>query len=277
MDVRTAATFGLVRGYTRKQDKYLYLMQIVRNLSLKRIARLQGERWDHIIFHEGNISPNDQRAIQILSGGGLTFIDISAEFKVPFGWSNKVEGGNLGYVLMCRFHSFQLWDRLANYQRVFRVDEDCFVWAAPNLSMSTGFLTAALTAETHASTNESLGRTLTAMGNSQLYNHKFPYTNVYMTSPEPWLKSEVSGFLSQFRDMEDGLKYRWGDIPILGIALNRFASLGPLEVSSEFSYFHTSHLTQVRRGKFDAASWVLDRRHPIKSLRGMLRSIFRKS
>lgn len=273
--MRTTATFGLVRGYPKKREKYLYVLQILRNLSLKRISRIQRSEWDHIIFHEGNISTTDQRVIQVLSGGGLTFIDISADFKVPPGWSAELEGAPLGYALMCRFHSFQLWKRLASYTRVFRVDEDCFIWAAPEISSSKGFVTAALTEETLESTNRTLGGRLEEMGLSELYNQKFPYTNVYITDPGPWNSMEVSSFLSHLSAMEEGLKNRWGDIPILGIALNRFPALGPLTVSGEFSYFHTSHLTQVKLGKFDAASWVLDKRRPIKSLVGMVRSLRR--
>jgi hypothetical protein len=70
---------------------------------------------------------------------------------------------------------------------------------------------------------------------------------------------------------QDGsLGERWGDIPVLGVALNVFPEeLGPVQQLKQVSYIHLSHIAWVRKGEFKSVDFVIDIKRPIKTLRSI--------
>jgi hypothetical protein len=267
------AVFGLVRGYTTLAKKWRYSMQILRNLSIRLAALRVGEKWEIVILHEGNISRADQFLLQIASLGPIRFIDIGIDFVQPPYLEHSGRNGPIGYALMCRFHYLHVWKYVKNYDVVMRLDEDCFLVRAVPLRGHLGFSSAGFCSETHEPTNETLTPFLNSLGLRTAYDHNFPYTNFYITRPGPWLSREVSDFLQQVGEHKDSLEKRWGDIPVLGVALNLFSDrLGPVRQLKQISYFHLSHIAWVRNGQFQSVNFVFDIRHPITTVRALSKS-----
>jgi hypothetical protein len=264
------AVFGLVRGYPKLSSKWRYSMQILRNFSIRVAALRAREKWDLVILHEGNISRLDQFFLKLASFGPIEFKDIGLDFVKPDHLEHSGKNGPLGYALMCRFHYLQVWKHIKNYEVVMRLDEDCFLLNAVPLGSQSGFASAGFCSETHEPTNLTLPPFLDSIGIGKAYNHNFPYTNFYITRPSPWLSGEVSRLLGEIGDQAESLEQRWGDIPVLGVALNVFPEkLGPIIQLKEVSYFHLSHIAWVRNGNFKSVDFVVDIKHPIRTLRSI--------
>jgi hypothetical protein len=244
------AIFGLVRGYVGF-EKWKYLQLIIRNWALgiwKVRSKFTG---DFLIFHEGNITDFDQWAIRRLSPIKLRFIDVSEVWK-PEGQS-RWEGNSdfpLSYSLMCKFNYADLWNYLETYEVVCRVDEDCIVLNLPDFDGVKLFETGALFEESHPRTNATMPGFLKSLGLEKYYDHAFPYTNLYVTRMDFWMRESVREFVTTVANHPDALEYRWGDIPVLGVALKAFGNWDSLaSVNDGIEYFHLSHLTKVTKGK----------------------------
>jgi hypothetical protein len=268
------AVFGLVRGYPDWRSKWRYSMQILRNLSIRLASLRTREKWLLLVFHEGNISKLDQIALQILSLGPISFHDVSHEFVRPAHLPHSGNHAPLGYSLMCRFNYLQIWDHISAFEVAMRLDEDCFLWRAPKMSGFRGFGSAGFCSETDVPTNQTLPKFLSESGKDKFYDHHFPYTNFYLVSPGNWQHSEVKEFLDEVGNHPDSLENRWGDIPVIGIALKLFPNtLGPIQHMREVSYIHLSHIAWVRNGEFKGVDFVFDIRKPIKSLNAIRKSL----
>lgn len=265
------AAFGLVRGYPKAQDKWRYGQLILRNCSILFQSAAKKEKWDLILFHEGNISRSDQFFLNFLAFGNISFRDIGDTFRIPRGMVHTGEIAPLGYSLMCRFQYYGVWKHLADYDVAMRVEEDCFLLRTPRLRDTRGYITAVTCAETHTKTNETLPSFLEGLGDAAHYTQDFPYTNFYITNPQSWLSKPVQEFLSKVAHSPMSIENRWGDIPVLGVALDKFKDvLGPYTKNSRITYVHLSHLAMVHRGQFRAANFVLDAKHPLRTLAGIL-------
>jgi hypothetical protein len=244
------AVFGLVRGY-KGFNKWKYVQLLARNWSLgtwKLKSKFSG---DFIIFHEGNISRFDQLTLRVLSLLNLRFVDVSEVWKPNE--TSRWEGLSdfpLSYSLMCKFNYADLWGFLASYDVVCRVDEDCIVLNLPDFSTVGLFDTGALFEESHPRTNATMPGFLETLGLERFYDHSFPYTNLYVTRTAFWLSEPVATFLTEVANHPDALEYRWGDIPVLGVALKACGGWNSItSVNEKIEYFHLSHLTKVTQGK----------------------------
>jgi hypothetical protein len=244
------AIFGLVRGYSG-WEKWKYGQVLLRNWALW-VWRLKSKSSaDFILFHEGNISSADRFILSALSFLPLRFVDISAVWKPTV--TSLWEGGSdfpLSYSLMCKFNYIDLWDYLKEYEVACRVDEDCIVLRLPKFEDVNLFETGALFQESHPRTNATMPDYLKAIGLGHFYDHAFPYTNLYVTRVAFWQDHEVRDFLTGVATHPLALEYRWGDIPVLGVALKAFGNWNArASVNSEIEYFHLSHFTKVAMGK----------------------------
>jgi hypothetical protein len=156
---------------------------------------------------------------------------------------------------MCRFHCYYIWQYTKEFDYVMRLDEDCVLTSAAFdpielLSEACGdFAVAAFAEETHELTNQ----TLTLFVNnfiktidqptrkSSPYNQVFPHTNLYVTRTGFWRQPEVQQFLYAIVCNRDSIRFRWGDLPVLGVALNMFAAPAKIYLMSEIGYRHASH------------------------------------
>jgi hypothetical protein len=227
------AIVALVRGYDQ-QMKYNSLID--RNKSIFRfINNNKKEKYELIIFHEGNISCNDQSYIlQNSEEQPITFIDIS----------NTWIGGYTG---MCRFYSYDIWNYCCNYDYILRIDEDCIITKCENdpftIIENNICLKSVFWDENHPKTCSTLPNFIKSFLNipiENFWNNKFPYTNVFLSSVKFWLDLEMNKVLKEIALSEQQKNNRWGDLPILGCLLNIFAKdkIGTLH---GMEYIHASH------------------------------------
>jgi len=214
-----------------------------------------------IIWHEGNIPEEHQRYIadQDLNDD-LRFVDVSRVFRLPITIKEKdlVEGWAVGYRLMCRFHSFYIWRYTRQFDYVMRLDEDCTLISSAGdpiellAEVQGDFAAAVFTKESHILTNHTLAVFVqnfiaSVRGNMDAspYNQDFPYTNLYVTRTAFWRQPEVDQFLDAVRRERDSLRFRWGDLPVLGVALNMFAAPDKVYRLSGIGYKHGSHNSTI--------------------------------
>ena len=241
------AFFALTRGY-HGLHKVRYRHLIRRCLKLKKF--INKEKGVSVLFHEGNISKPDQFFLTVLTFTKHRFVNVEKEFELPegFTWTGSKKSP-IGYALMCRFHYLGLWKYLDKFDVVCRVDEDCFVANLPSFSEIENFATGAFCEETHVDTNIELPKFLNTLGHVGGYDHVFPYTNCYITRTDFWLQEHVQEFLSSIAGNRNSLEWRWGDLPVIGVALNVFGGWGTKrEPNKEIDYFHGSHVVSVKNG-----------------------------
>ena len=156
----------------------------------------------------------------------------------------------VGYSLMCRFNYLHVWKYLKGYGTAIRIDEDCELLQFQNSDIKDILITGAISEEAYVPTNESLLPYLESIGLDAFYDHKFPYTNVYATRVEFWLRKDVQDFLKGVASQELSLEDRWGDLPVLGVALKAFGGWKSDQgIDPTISYRHLSHNALVRGGE----------------------------
>ncbi len=255
------AIICLTRGYD-KLEKYNTLIK--RNVAIYNHINI-GRRWwpwPLLIFHEGNVPLEHQTHIRALSGPQpLFFIDVSSEFKKPSGFDETKELDKRwpwGYKCMCRFFSGRFRHYVTEFDYTIRIDEDCIIrqWPKEKLGRPDALLqTPYLSEETHDYTNELLPKItrsfLTCRGLSEregFYNHKFPYTNVWIISAALFKKPHVTEFLDYLDAFHFSLYYRIGDLPILGVVMNQFLEKDEHSLLEDVEYFHGSHENIISGG-----------------------------
>lgn len=247
----------LTRGYSKPSS---YLPLIKRNRSIYEVINRHRDRqYPLILWHEGNIPVEHQ--LYVLAhewNADVRFVDISRVFRLPrtIKEQDLAEHWSVGYRLMCRFHSYYIWQYTRAFDYVMRFDEDCILTSCMEdpvdaLAASDGdFAAPMFTAESHRLTNRTLSLFVdnfaTASGRSgkSAYNQVFPYTNCYVTRTAFWRRPEVQQFLEAVRQDPDSVRNRWGDLPVLGVALNLFAAPGRVYRLS-MGYWHMSHNKEV--------------------------------
>lgn len=240
--------YALTRGY-RHIWKFKYKNIIRRNRSIKKVFGNKVPRL--ILFHEGNITQLDQKVISYLSRCEIDFLDISLDFKPH---QNNVWTGisdfPIKYSLMCQFQYFHVWKYLKDYRYALRIDEDCYCINLPR-QIDTKILECGLiTAEAHRLTNQSLPQVLKHLDAEKFYDQKFPYTNVFITEVDFWLRNDVQAFLYSLFSDRNSLDFRWGDIPIIGLACKKFGNWdAQSSINKKISYRHGSHNNVVRNGQ----------------------------
>jgi hypothetical protein len=231
------AIVSLVRGYT---DKINYNSLIDRNKSIfEHINRKKEEKYELIIFNEGNISYEHQKYIlQNSEEQPIKFVDISNS------WIGGYEG-------MCRFYSYDIWNYCSSYDYILRIDEDCILKKCENdpfLNVKNNVcLKSVFWGENHPATCATLPifiENLLNIPSQNFWNDKFPYTNVFLSSVKFWLDIEMNNILKKIALSENQKNNRWGDLPILGCLLNIFAKdkIGTLY---GVEYSHTSHNVHI--------------------------------
>jgi len=242
--------FCLARGY-KLFEKYRYAKLILRNLLIKKAAKKDPRRFDVLIFHEGNITRIDQFAIRIFSGNkSIKFIKVSDFFEdgslsVKSYKNDKTQG----YTMMCRFHYGKAWNYLESYEQIIRIDDDCFVSKIPILKEKEIFMCCGISEETHTETNSSLFEYLTEKNLEKYYDHKFPYTNLYITKSNFWKNDSVVNFLKEVLSNPKSIENRWGDMPIIGVTLKTFGKWDyKTSILEDFNYEHFSHRAKVAEG-----------------------------
>jgi Glycolipid 2-alpha-mannosyltransferase len=251
---RSNAIVCLTRGYSELSG---YIPLIKRNRSIYEVINRHRDRqYPLIIWHEGNIPKEHQ--LYVLDqecNDDVRFVNISRVFQLPRTIKEQelAERWRVGYRLMCRFNFYYIWQYTRAFEYVMRLDEDCVLLSSKDdpfevLSEIQGDFAAPLfTEESHELTNQTLSafvETFVAIHRSNVanpYNQIFPYTNCYVTRTAFWRQAEVQHFLDAVRKDPDSIRLRWGDLPVMGVALNMFAAPDRVHRLSGIRYWHGSH------------------------------------
>ena len=246
------AVVALTRGYPNNLELYDTLIR--RNNSIhKRINKLRKEPVDIVLFHEGNISKFDQNFINSQSRDEIKFVDVSQYFQnidIQLKEDNKF---TLGYRQMCRFNMFHIWEEVSDYDYILRIDEDSellnidpYIFEYMN-KHEIVFITGRFSKEIHRLTNKTLPQFLinnTSINVKKIYNHKFPYTNLYATSVKFWKENDVNNILEKIAMSDEQIVNRWGDIPVLGGMLNHKNI--KIKLFPKLEYVHISHNLKIK-------------------------------
>lgn len=270
-----SAIVALTRGYPSNKDLYSDLIK--RNLSIyEKIIKLASDEIDLVLFHEGNISSEDQKYISSNYPSKIIFKDVSKYFRIidiDLEGENKF---NLGYRQMCRFNMFYIWDEVSNYDYIFRVDEDVEILDCdPNLfsymkKKGLKYMTGRFTKETHRLTNETLPYYLLSNSNlnvKKIYNHRNPYTNLYASSVKFWLNNDVQEILKLISLTDDQIRYRWGDHTVQGLILNH--KKVKINLFPKLEYKHLSH-ELIIKNNFIRNIFINSKINPIYTNDGIL-------
>lgn len=248
---------ALVRGY---KDIKNYDLLISRNKAIKKVLIKKLKIPSEIIlFHEGNIGSDHQKHIIDKSMIDIKFVDVSKEFL----YNKDLQTASIdfdrfksGYRLMCKFNACGIWKYLDEYNYFMRIDEDVIIKKVDlkllnnPTNLDNSFYTASLSDESHEPTNDTLPlflKSLFKLDNTNFYNHKFPYTNLYITDVSIFRRNEIISPLKAISDNSDQFIYRWGDLPILGSILNIFEI--EIKKLKKTEYFHISHNVTVGKKK----------------------------
>lgn len=269
------AVVALIRGYPN--NKALYSELIKRNNSIyEKIVKFKNKEIDLILFHEGNISIEDQQYIKSKYPDEILFKDVSKYFQeVPISLEGESKF-SLGYRQMCRFNMFHIWNEVSDYDYIFRIDEDIeIINCDPNLfdymnSRKIIYMTGRFTKETHRLTNETLPFYLienTNLDVKKVYNHRNPYTNLFASNVEFWLSADIQSILKLIALTDDQLKFRWGDHTVQGLVLNH--KKVSINLFPKLEYKHISH-DLVIKNNFLRNIFINSKINPIYNNNGLL-------
>lgn len=253
----------LTRGYNNvKQYKTLILRNQKLSKALYRPCK-HPEKWDIIIFHEGNISPPHQQFIQRRSPlMPLQFRRINFLQLPPVNCpqcpntdlSNRF--GN-GYKNMCYFWSIRFLRCLSEYNYIIRVDEDCYIdQFSPELVdtyESENIVYATPRFQEKDFQEVTLG--LESMFQTYLQEKnltpiqpatRFPYTNLMVMKLPYFLQNPlILGILQRIERSHCIFSNRWGDLPIWGYILNYLVDPSLVTEETSIVYYHGSHEVKV--------------------------------
>ncbi len=249
----------LTRGY---ENFGQYESLIRRNMYISNC--LKDKTMDILIFHEGNILPNDQTKIQQITPElKLKFVNIMGpafrreKESVPF--APETKGFGMGYRHMCSFWFVDFWHFVQDYDYVLRIDEDCFVnfdievvfsdlktalIVAGRYDADVDYVTIGMNRFSLDFVEANVGEF--AFTSNQPKQPGGPYTNLFGLSLEPLRKNAMLAKYIEAIDESDRIySHRWGDLPLWGEAVQYILGENQLKIDKRISYFHTSHNSMV--------------------------------
>jgi len=246
----------LTRGYNNNSQYHLLIKRnkhISKNLINKSI--------DNLIFHEGNISHEQQIYIKNETPElNIIFINIlniafqseknSINFEEAFGFG-------LGYRHMCSFWFINFFDAVNEYDKVLRIDEDCFMdsniddifsyldnylFVTGKIEKDEDFVTVGLNEFSLNFINKIKEESefIPFQLNSKLPGG--PYTNLIGFSLDKIRNNEV--FIKYKNEIEKSnmiYKRRWGDLPLWGEVIYYIFGDNSLKIQNSIKYYHGSH------------------------------------
>lgn len=234
-----------------------------------------------LIFHE-NLTSSQLTTLQklvpvplqgVLLNDFLT-LPAFAEQKIEqiHRWNCGLDGGrktNLGYIQMCRFFSWQLYDHpvLAPYDYYWRFDDDSFLLSPiaydPFEFMHTHQLVYGYRCKKYENVREICGlqelwqatqifardHKISLFGAYRLtcnvlgrYKGMNFYNNFEINSLQFWRSQPLHRAYCQFLDQSLGFyRYRWGDANVRTLALGLFAKQSQIHHFKDINYRHNDH------------------------------------
>lgn len=268
LNTKSVAIVALIRGY---EDREKYQDLIERNESINKYC--SSNKFDNILFHEGNISVAHQRYIQSFTPNlKLKFVNLkTAHPRTAFDdHQNKINNClcpptrrsskfRLGYKHMCHFWFIDFLDYTTDYQYLIRLDEDCTfhkfdhnilqLMEKKNQVFISPYFREFDVPEVTLGMTELL-KEFVIENNIQLKNKldesqesvKCPYTNCMVIDCEYFRNNDT---LKKFQRKVDEssciYSNRWGDLPLWGLVLHYFEDAARYEEVRTIGYCHGSH------------------------------------
>jgi len=216
---------------------------------------------DILFFHEGNISESHQNYIQNATPDlKMKFIDISdiafkPEKKDIRCGIKELQHIPLGYKHMCSFWFVEFLEVVKEYDKLVRIDEDCFInFMIDDLFLYLDkytFITGILSEDEEVVTR---GLNEFSLNFINKYKHMVtfktesnrspggPYTNVFCISLENIRKNDAFQLYRDEIDKSNMIyERRWGDLPLWGEVIEYIFGNDQLNIDGRIKYFHGSH------------------------------------
>jgi hypothetical protein len=248
----------LTRGYSHITN---YSMLIKRNNYIAN--NLNDKSVDILIFHEGNIEKEHQSYIQsetpVLK---IQFIDISNIAFMKEKQDIVIKEAHrfgIGYRHMCSFWFVNFWDAVKEYDKLLRIDEDCFVDF--NIDKILSCLdTSLFVAGGDCRDDEFVTKGLNNFSLEFINEHKNTYAFKQNGTKHPRGPfTHTMGFaIGKIRNYDIFHKYRfavdasnmiyerrWGDLPLWGEVIYYIFGSETIHIDRSMRYFHGSHGASV--------------------------------
>ena len=243
----------LTRGYSKK---YKYRDLIYRNKALQKYHK---KNFVYLIFHEGNIPFDHQVYIQNKTPNKkITFINISEKFvkiKKNIVFYPPTKNYGLGYRNMCSFWVFGFWDYVKNYDKIIRIDEDCFInfdyGKVFEMLNNKIFISGSHVPDLKEYTHKLNDFTLKFLKENNIEKKDKkktagPYTNVFGLNLKKLRgNSLLFKFINEIKKSNNIYIYRWGDLAIWGEIIHYLYSQQDYLISKKICYVHKSHFCYV--------------------------------
>ena len=278
------AVVVLTRGYN-DIDKYGELIN--RNNYIGDNAKKKD--FDFVIFHEGNITPDHQTHIQSKSNLPIKFVCISEHAFLPekadipftadkFFFERTNIHFPLSYRHMCTFWFVDFWHYVKDYDKILRIDEDCFIgfsidYMFESLDNKVAFfgrwdeeppfavlglhnftcqflqnnnLTVELENMKHLKYDNKIGINEHTEVENLPRVLGGPYTNVISLNLGLIRQNQlVMQYISEIDKSQNIYSQRWGDLVLWGEVLKIFYNENDYSTSKLIQYYHGSHFSQV--------------------------------
>ena len=245
------AVVVLTRGYT---DIKKYDTLLKRNEHIYK--NLKNKNTDILIFHEGNITPKQQIYIKNKSNlPRLKFVSVERDFKKKtMNFYKPTKRFGIGYRNMCSFWFVGFWKYTKNYDKILRIDEDCFIDCNIDeifeicndkicvfgyMSNDSSYVTKGL--------NEF---TINFLKQKKIIKKKTnpngPYTNLICFNLQKLRKNKLlKQYINKIKISNNIYIFRWGDLPLWGEVLKYMFKNEDYLLSKKIKYFHKSHNKKI--------------------------------
>jgi len=250
----------LTRGYS-SNDKYNDLIKRNNYIYKNYYCYLKNkEKYDIIIFNEGNITDDQQVYIQNKTPY-LPLIFKTVEF-INNNNTNDICPPNivsqefsLGYKNMCYFWSINFYKYVEEYEYIIRIDEDCYINKIdPNIILtyidnnikfsSAEYIEEDTTYVTVGMENLFMNyiKANQIVQYDSIENVRYPYTNVMVINVPYFRKNQnIQNMLNLIKESNCIFSNRWGDLPIWGYILYLLVDKQYYICDRNISYYHGSH------------------------------------
>ena len=254
-------TAVLTRGYGLREQ---YAMLIRRNSAI--YENIKSANIDHLVFHEDNIAVGHQQYIQSKTPNlPLKFINIS---DIAFQKEKEqvkiidVPDFNVNYRHMCHFWFIDFLNASQMYDKLLRIDEDCFMqssvdnifaqleshtFVAATMSLDSDTVTRGLNALTIDFIRANKSSLPFAVDNvNDVRISQGPYTNLIGYDLKA-VRQNVTfqKYLETVDKSENIYERRWGDLPLWGDTIYYIFGEKSINIDKNIRYFHQSHNCQV--------------------------------
>tara|TARA_Y100000389_G_scaffold199940_1_gene239360 strand:- start:528 stop:1400 length:873 start_codon:yes stop_codon:yes gene_type:complete len=241
----------LTRGYA---DIKKYNKLLKRNRYIEK--NLEDKSIDIIIFHEGNIIYKHQKYIIDNSKNlNIKFINVKNEFKKKeIDFYEPTKKFSLGYRNMCSFWFIGFWKYVSDYNKILRIDEDCYIKSSiENIFSKCDNKVCLFGHYTNDSKYVTKGLndfTISFLKNKNILKKKSkpsgPYTNIICFNLDLLKQNKLLfDYINEIKKSNNIYIYRWGDLPLWGEVLKYMYEDNDYEHIREIKYYHESHKLEI--------------------------------